>query len=82
VSHPLSGASIKRIAWAFGCAKKDSDEEAALYRLLLERCDGLLASRRFATNNFSATMREARAELTAQGVVVDARAILAEDNEP
>lgn len=29
-----SSASIKRIAWAFGCAKKDSEEEARLYRLL------------------------------------------------
>lgn len=28
---------IKRLAWAFGCAKKNSDEEAALYRLLVEK---------------------------------------------
>ncbi len=31
------GASLKRIAWAFGCSKKDSDEERALYYVLLER---------------------------------------------
>jgi hypothetical protein len=32
-----NGTSIKRVAWAFGCAKKDSDEEIALYRILLEK---------------------------------------------
>lgn len=32
-----SQASTKRIAWAFGCARKDSDEEMALYRILVER---------------------------------------------
>lgn len=31
------GASLKRIAWAFGCAKKDSLEEDALRRLLVQR---------------------------------------------
>ena len=39
------GASIKRIAWAFGCAKKDSDEETALYRVLRDRMAKVLAER-------------------------------------
>lgn len=30
-------ASIKRLAWAFGCARPDSDEEIMLYRALVER---------------------------------------------
>lgn len=30
-------ASLKRIAWAFGCAKKGSDEEARLHEILVER---------------------------------------------
>ena len=30
-------ASLKRLAWAFGCAKKDSDEERQLRELLLAR---------------------------------------------
>lgn len=34
-------ASTKRIAWAFGCAKKGSDEELALFRILRERFDKL-----------------------------------------
>lgn len=38
-------ASLKRIAWAFGCAKKDSEEEAALYRLLVERVAAVRAAR-------------------------------------
>lgn len=38
-------ASTKRIAWAFGCAKKDSDEERALYNLLVERIEKLRAER-------------------------------------
>jgi len=29
--------SIKRLAWAFGCAKRDSEEEQALYVALVER---------------------------------------------
>lgn len=33
----LDAVSVKRLAWAFGCAKKDSDEEIALYRLLVEK---------------------------------------------
>jgi len=36
-------ASTKRLAWAFACAKKDSDEEIALYRLLVERFAKLAA---------------------------------------
>jgi hypothetical protein len=31
------GASLKRIAWAYGCAKKGSDEEAQLQQALLEK---------------------------------------------
>jgi hypothetical protein len=30
-------ASLKRIAWAFGCAKKGSDEERQLEALLREK---------------------------------------------
>lgn len=30
-------ASIKRLAWTFGCSKKGSDEEIDTYRLLVER---------------------------------------------
>lgn len=30
-------ASLKRIAWAYGCTKKDSDEEATLGSLLTEK---------------------------------------------
>jgi hypothetical protein len=30
-------ASLKRLAWAYGCAKKGSDEERQLEVLLLER---------------------------------------------
>lgn len=45
MSHPLASASIKRIAWAFGCAKKDSDGERELYQLLLERTAELRAKR-------------------------------------
>lgn len=37
--------STKRLAWAFGCAKKDSDEERALYKLLRERMVQLAAER-------------------------------------
>jgi len=32
-----SNASLKRIAWAYGCARKGSDEEAKLLAVLLER---------------------------------------------
>lgn len=38
-------ASTKRLAWAFGCAKKDSDEEIALYKILRERFEKLIAER-------------------------------------
>lgn len=44
LSNP-DAASTKRIAWAFGCAKKDSDEERALYRVLRERFAKVLAER-------------------------------------
>lgn len=37
--------SIKRIAWAFGCAKKDSEEESALYSLLLDKIERIRARR-------------------------------------
>jgi hypothetical protein len=37
----LDAISIKRLAWAFGCAKKGSDEEVALYRLLVEKMTAL-----------------------------------------
>jgi len=37
-------ASLKRIAWGYGCAKKDSEEEAALYRLLCDRVARLRAA--------------------------------------
>lgn len=30
-------ASLKRLAWAYGCAKKGSDEEARLLKLMRER---------------------------------------------
>ncbi len=40
-----ASASTKRIAWAFGCAKKDSDEEIALYRVLVERIEELRSKR-------------------------------------
>jgi hypothetical protein len=39
-------ASLKRIAWAFGCAKKDSAEETALCALLIERIEQMLKKRR------------------------------------
>lgn len=32
-----SEASLKKLAWAYGCAKKGSDEEKRLERLLIER---------------------------------------------
>lgn len=34
-------ASLKRLAWAFGCAKKGSTEEAQLERLLIDRVASL-----------------------------------------
>lgn len=33
----LENASLKRIAWAYGCAKTGSAEEQALRALLLEK---------------------------------------------
>ena len=41
----LDDLSVKRIAWAFGCAKKDSDEEIALYKLLLDKLERIRAER-------------------------------------
>ena len=38
-------ASLKRIAWAFGCAKRDSEQERVLYRILLERVEQLRRER-------------------------------------
>jgi hypothetical protein len=38
--------SVKRLAWAFGCAKKDSDEEVALYRRLRAHFEQLFAAER------------------------------------
>lgn len=35
-----SSASLKRIAWAFGCAKKGSDEERQLEAILRDRLRG------------------------------------------
>ena len=29
--------SLKRVAWAYGCSKKDSDEERELLKILIER---------------------------------------------
>ncbi len=37
--------SVKRIAWAFGVAKKNSDEEVALYKLLVEKLERIKAGR-------------------------------------
>lgn len=34
---PLKSLSLKRVAWAYGCAKKGSDDERKLLALLLER---------------------------------------------
>ena len=34
--------STKRMAWAFGCAKKDSDEERALYKVLRARFEKII----------------------------------------
>lgn len=31
------GASLKRIAWAYGCARKGSDEERAMLEALLAK---------------------------------------------
>ncbi len=35
-----ASASLKRIAWAFGCAKKGSDEERQLEAILRDRLRG------------------------------------------
>lgn len=36
ISNP-DVSSLKRIAWAYGCAKKGSDEERVLRAILLDR---------------------------------------------
>lgn len=41
----LDAVSIKRIAWAFGCAKRDSEEESELYRMLLAKVERIQAQR-------------------------------------
>lgn len=33
----LSGASLKRVAWLYGCAAKGSDEERVLEAFLIEK---------------------------------------------
>lgn len=38
--------SVKRLAWAFGCAKKDSVEEVELYRRLRVHFAQLFATER------------------------------------
>lgn len=37
--------SVKRIAWLFGCARKDSEDERQLYKLLVRKLDRLRAAR-------------------------------------
>jgi hypothetical protein len=37
--------SVKRLAWAFGCCKAGSDEEVALYNLLLDKLDSIRKER-------------------------------------
>lgn len=44
IENPQS-SSVKRLAWAFGCAKRDSDEEIALYRILVDRVRALKVDR-------------------------------------
>lgn len=41
----LEGASLKRIAWAFGCAKAGGDVEHALYVMLRERFAKVIGER-------------------------------------
>ena len=42
--EPIENVSLKRVAWAFGCAKKGSDEErqllALLWRVIGRECSG------------------------------------------
>lgn len=40
-----SSMSIKRLAWAFGCAKADSETELQLYRALVDRVAAVIAAR-------------------------------------
>lgn len=37
VAANTKSMTIKRLAWAFGCAAKDSETELTLYRALVER---------------------------------------------
>jgi hypothetical protein len=37
LTKPVQDVSLKRAAWAYGCAKKGSDEERMLLLLLLEK---------------------------------------------
>lgn len=39
------GVSLKRAAWAYGCAKKDSAEEAALLDILLAKAAAAQAAK-------------------------------------
>lgn len=41
----LDSVGVKRLAWAFGCSKKDSEEEAELYRRLVEKLDRIKGQR-------------------------------------
>lgn len=48
MKHPSAGiitnpdsASLKRVAWAYGCAKKGSDEERQLLAVLVEKVRAL-----------------------------------------
>ena len=42
----LSSLSIKRLAWAFGCARPDSETESKLYRLLVQKVATILEARK------------------------------------
>lgn len=41
-----STMTIKRLAWAFGCAAKDSELESKLYRALVEKVAAILDARK------------------------------------
>lgn len=45
-SIEIGEMSIKRLAWAFGCASPDSETESQLYRALVEKVRGILEARR------------------------------------
>lgn len=42
--------SLKRLAWAYGCSKKGSEEEAQLRRALLERAGEVLQEEKAVAN--------------------------------